>query len=294
MRKIPAVLITEKVKSLCVEANCRLGKDLLDAVRRSQRREKNHRAGRVLQQILENAVLARQENRPACQDTGYAVVWVELGQDIHVTGGSLEAAIHKGVRAGYGQGYLRKSIVSDPLVRENTGDNTPAVIHYQVVKGSRLKITLEVKGGGSENLSRSAMLKPTDGPDVIRDTVVTWVREAGAKPCPPVIVGIGIGGDFEECARIAKQALLRPVGKRHPDPRYAKMEKEILQAVNRLGIGPQGLGGMTTALDVHIETRPCHIACLPLAMNLDCHSHRVKRGRSTDYRYPVCGPGPGP
>lgn len=276
MRKIPARLITEKIKGLCIAANCQIGTDVITALKRQWRRERKPVAREVLKMILENAAIARTENRPACQDTGYAVVWLAVGHEVMITGGTWEQAVQQGVRQGYEEGYFRASIVKDPFRRENTGTNTPAVIHYLPAKGDKVKITFEVKGGGSENMSRSAMLRPSEGPETIKEMVLGWIKDAGAKPCPPVIVGIGIGGDFEECALIAKQALLRPVGKRHADPFYARMEDDLLKSINRLGIGVQGLGGITTALDVHIEARPCHIACLPLAMNLDCHAHRVK------------------
>jgi len=226
----------------------------------------------ILEQILENHRIAREEGVPACQDTGVAMVFLELGQDVHLVGGDLYEAINEGVRQGYTEGYLRKSLVNDPLFkRVNTGDNTPAMIYVDIVPGEDLKITVAPKGGGAENMSGLAMLAPAVGVDGVKQFVVDQVRKAGSNPCPPIIVGVGIGGTFDRVALLAKKALLRPAGSRNPDPMYAELEKELLAEVNKLGIGPQGFGGRTTALAVNIETAPCHIASLPVAVNINCH-----------------------
>ncbi|RKY60970.1 MAG: fumarate hydratase [Candidatus Latescibacterota bacterium] len=274
MREIPAERISEAVAELCVRANYCLGEDVLGALEEALDREESELGRWALEQVVRNARIAREGKFPLCQDTGLAVVFVRVGQDVRVTGGSLEEAVQEGVRRGYREGYLRKSVVRDPLRRENTGDNTPAVVHYRIVPGNGLEITLMAKGAGSENMSGVRMLTPADGAEGVKAFVVEQVRQAGANPCPPVIVGVGIGGTLERCALLAKEALLRPVGRRNPDPFYAEMEEELLTRINALGIGPQGFGGKVTALDVHIEAEPCHIASLPVAVNIQCHAAR--------------------
>lgn len=275
MREIDVGIITERVKELCMEANFDLGRDVLDALERAKAGEESPTGIEILGQLEENASIARQERVAICQDTGVAVVFVELGQDVHVVGGNLNSAIEEGVRQGYGEGYLRKSLCH-PFTRANTGDNTPAVIHVEVVPGDRVRLTVAPKGGGSENMSRVTMLTPAVGKQGIVDYVVQRVKESGSNPCPPTIVGVGIGGTFEKAALLAKKALLRPVGSENPDPELASLEGEILETINKLGIGPQGLGGRTTSLAVHVNMMPCHIASLPLAVNIQCHAHRHK------------------
>ncbi|UCD71626.1 MAG: fumarate hydratase [Syntrophobacterales bacterium] len=275
MREVDVGIITEKVKTLCMEANFDLGKDVLDAFKKVKAEEESPTAREILGQLEENASIARQERLGICQDTGIAVVFVELGQDVHLVGGDLKRAINEGVRGGYQEGYLRKSLCH-PFTRANTGDNTPAVIHVEVVPGDKVKLIVAPKGGGSENMSRVTMLTPAVGKKGIVEYVVQRVKESGGFPCPPTIVGVGIGGTFEETALLAKKALLRPIGSKNPDPELNSLEREILEKVNRLGIGPQGLGGRTTSLAVHINMMPCHIASLPLAVNIQCHAHRHK------------------
>lgn len=274
MREIPAQLITEKVAKMCIDANYYLHQDVIKALEEGLKREESPTGRSILEQILENAKIAAEGEFPICQDTGFAVFFVELGADVHVTGATLPEAITEGVRKGYGEGYLRKSIVSDPIKRVNTKDNTPPVIWTDIVPGDKLKITFAPKGGGSENMSEVAMLNPSDGPEGVKNFVVDKVRRSGSNPCPPIVVGVGIGGTFEKVAWLAKKALLRPIGDRHPDPYYADMELELLERINKLGIGPQGLGGRITALDVHIEVFPCHIASFPAAVNIQCHAAR--------------------
>lgn len=277
MREIRCKDIIETVARLCIEANYYLGDDVLQALRQARDAEASPVGRQVLDQILENADVAREEEMPLCQDTGLTVVFLEVGQDAHVIGGDLYQAIQEGVRRGYQEGYLRKSVVDRPFsARVNTRDNTPAVIHTQIVPGDRLKITVAPKGGGSENMSALAMLKPADGRQGVMDFVVETVRKAGANPCPPTIVGVGVGGTAEMAMWLAKRSLLREVGQPNPDPEVAALERDILEQVNRLGIGPQGLGGSTTSLAVHVETYPCHIASLPVAVNIQCHSARHK------------------
>ena len=275
MREIGIHEVTEKVKDLCITANYDLGSDVRRALERAMAQEESPVAKDILRQLIENAQIAKKERIPICQDTGFAVVFVEVGQDVHLVGGDLTEAIHQGVRKGYQEGYLRKS-VCHPFTRANTGDNTPAIIHLEMIPGDRLRLIVAPKGGGSENMSRVVMLTPSVGIEGIRDYVVGRVREAGSNPCPPTIVGVGIGGTLEQAALIAKKALLRPVGGSSPDPEVASMEADLLERINRLGIGPQGLGGRTTSLAVHINTMPCHIASLPLAVNIQCHAHRHK------------------
>lgn len=276
MREIDASDITAAVRRLCQEANFDLPDDVLDALRKAVEREESPTGREILRQCLQNARIAREERVPLCQDTGFAVVFLDLGQEVRIVGGDLTEAVNAGIRKGYAEGYLRKSIVADPLRRKNTSDNTPAMIHVAIVPGDRLKITVAPKGGGSENMSAVRMLAPADGEEGIKNFVVEWVKQAGANPCPPVVVGVGIGGTFEGVALLAKKALLRPLGSAHPDPFYARMEKELEERINNLGVGPQGLGGRVTCLGVQIEVFPCHIASLPVAVNLNCHVARHK------------------
>lgn len=273
MRTISTDQIIEAVKDLCIDTACILNDDIREKIKEAKQQEESPFAKSILDQLLENARIAKEDRVPLCQDTGMAVVFLRLGQDVHITGGSLYAAIDEGVRRGYSQGYLRKSVL-DPLTRENTGDNSPAVIHTEIVDGDRLEITLAPKGFGSENMSKLAMLKPSDGIEGIKAFVLDTVIEAGANPCPPIIVGIGIGGTMDKAAYIAKRSLLRRLGEKNPDPQLAQLELELLGLVNSTGIGPQGLGGKTTALAVHIEAFPTHIAGLPVAINIQCHCAR--------------------
>lgn len=268
--------ITETVARLCIEANYFLGPDVLAALEKRQEEEVSLTGKDILKQLLLNAEIAAEDHVPMCQDTGFAVVFLELGQDARIEGGDLYEAVNGGVRKGYTEGFLRKSIVSHPLERVNTGDNTPAVIHTRVVPGDSLRITVAPKGAGSENMSAVKMLKPSDGLDGVKKFVLDTVRAAGPNPCPPIVVGVGIGGTIEKCAQLSKEALIRDVGKPSQLPDIAALEKELLDAVNSLGIGPQGLGGRTTALAVHIKIHPCHIASLPVAVNINCHAARHK------------------
>lgn len=277
MRTISSSSITATVARLCMDANYVLGDDVLSLLRQARAAEVSETGREVLAQIIENAAIAAETPLPLCQDCGTAVVFVDIGQNVHIAGDDLETAIQAGIAQGYRDGYLRMSMVRRPFsLRENTGDNTPAVIHYRLVPGDRLSITLAPKGGGSENMSRFTVLKPAQGRTGVIDFVVQVVSEAGANPCPPLIVGVGIGGTAERCMEIAKRALLRPAGQSSPDPETAGLEAEMLERINALGIGPQGLGGSTTALAVHVETHPAHIASLPVAVNLQCHSARHK------------------
>ena len=275
MRQIETEAITRAVKEAAIAGNYDLGEDVLAALKRGEQEEESPSGREIFRQLLENARIACEERVPLCQDCGLAVVFVELGQEVHLVGGDFEQAIQEGVRQGYGEGYLRKSLCH-PLTRANTGDNTPAVIHTEIVPGDRLKITVVPKGGGSENMSRVYMLKPAEGRAGVIDRVVAAVREAGPNPCPPIIVGVGIGGTFERAALLAKKSLLRELGSSNPDPELAAMEQEMLQAVNDLGIGPQGLGGRITAMAVHVLMQPSHIASLPVAVNIQCHASRHK------------------
>ena len=276
MRNVDAGDIIGALKGHSINASYDLGEDVIEALKKGARTEESPLGKEILNQILENAKIAGSEKMPLCQDTGLAAVFVELGQNVNVVGGDFEEAVQEGIRQGYGDGFLRKSMVEDPLRRKNTGDNTPGVISTRIVPGDKIKITILPKGGGSENMSAIKMLKPSDGETGVKDFVVDTIRIAGGNPCPPIIVGIGIGGSFDKCAYLAKKSLLRDVGSVHPDPYYASMEKELFERINDLGIGPQGLGGRTTALAVHIETHPCHIASLPVAVNTQCHSARHK------------------
>ena len=275
MRTLKAEEVIPQVKKLCMEANYHLGEDVLNTIMEFHSREESPTAKAILEQIIDNAEISHREEMAMCQDTGFAVYFVEKGVNLCIEG-NLTEAINEGTRQGYIDGYLRKSIVEDPLRRVNTKDNTPAVIWYEDVPGDRLKITMAPKGGGSENMSEVRMMKPSDGAEGVKDFVVDRVRRSGANPCPPVIVGVGIGGTFDKCAQIAKKSLLREVGSTHPDAYYAAMEDELLERINKLGIGPQGFGGRTTALDVFIEAHPCHIASMPVAVNMQCHAARHK------------------
>ena len=273
MREISALQVTEVVKRLCIEANCYLPQDMKSCIESSHAEENWPQAREILERIVENYQIAEQENRPICQDTGLACVFVSIGQDVHVEG-NLTEAIHEGVRQGYFGGYLRKSVVRDPIDRVNSGDNTPAMIYYDIVPGDKIEIIVAPKGAGSENMSRIKMLKPSDGLQGVKDFIVNVVEEAGPNPCPPIVVGVGIGGTFEKAAFLAKKALLRSTDERNADPFWAALEAEMLQKINELGIGPQGFGGKTTALCVNIEPYPCHIASLPVAVNINCHVTR--------------------
>jgi len=275
MREVNVKLITEKVRELCMEANTDLGEDVIQAFDRAMEKEDSPLGVEILKELKENARIAREEKVPICQDTGFAVVFVELGQEVHLVGGNLNDAIHEGVRRGYQDGYLRKSLCH-PFTRKNTGDNTPAIIHTEIVPGEKVKVTIAPKGGGSENMSRVVMLTPSDGIEGIKRFVVQRVKESSSNPCPPTIVGVGIGGTFEQAALLAKKSLLRPLGSKNLDPDLTKLESEILTEINQLGIGPQGLGGRTTSLAVHVLMMPCHIASLPLAVNIQCHAQRHK------------------
>jgi fumarate hydratase subunit alpha len=275
MKEINVKEITGAVKQAAMDANYELGDDMLHAFERGRVQEESPAGREVFRLLLENARIAREQMIPICQDCGLAVIFVELGQEVHLVGGGLNEAIQEGVRQGYEEGYLRKSMCH-PLTRKNTGDNTPAVIHITVVPGDKLKLMVVPKGGGSENMSRVHMLRPAAGLAGIKEKIVETVREAGANACPPIIVGLGIGGTFEQAALLAKKALLREVGSKNPDPESAALEEEFLTLVNNIGIGPAGLGGRVTALAVHLNLMPCHIASLPLAVNIQCHASRHK------------------
>ena len=273
MRVIPASAITETVAELCIKANTRLPDDIIAAMDKARNTEPWPLAKQTLGLLWENMELAEARNLPVCQDTGMACVFVELGQEVYVDG-NFEQAIHDGVRKGYGEGYLRKSIVADPLRRVNTDDNTPAAITVHLVPGDGCTITVAPKGFGSENMSRLGMLKPADGVEGVKKFVVETVKLAGSNPCPPIVLGIGIGGSFDKVAALAKHALLRPIDRPNPDPFYAQMEQELLEEINALGVGPQGFGGKTTCLGLSIETMPTHVASLPVAVNVSCHATR--------------------
>lgn len=267
-------MITDAVSEMCIAANLFLTEDMQAALKTAQKQEEAPLGRSVLDQLSRNLTIAGEDSIPICQDTGMAVVFLEVGQDVHFEGGVLEDAVNEGIRRGYTEGCLRKSVVSDPLVRENTKDNTPGVIHYSIVAGDRVKITVAPKGFGSENMSRIFMLKPADGAEGVKNAVITAVKEAGPNACPPMVVGVGIGGTFEKCALLAKQALTRPLDRRSDIPWVREMEEELLERINRSGIGPGGLGGTTTALGVNINTYPTHIAGLPVAVNICCHVNR--------------------
>ena len=274
MRRIDVNEVTRNIKEMCIEANHFLSKDMKCAMDKAMREEEAPLGKQILEQLEENLKIAGEDMIPICQDTGMAVVFVEIGQDVHFEGGILEDAIHEGVRQGYVEGYLRKSVVKDPIYRENTKDNTPAIIHYEMVPGETVKITVAPKGFGSENMSRVFMLKPADGIEGVKNAILTAVRDAGPNACPPMVVGVGIGGTFEKCALMAKKALTRPVDERSDIPYIKELEEEMLLKINQSGIGPGGLGGSTTALAVNINTYPTHIAGLPVAINICCNVNR--------------------
>ena len=276
MKTINVNEIIKTVKELSIEANYYLPNDVKEAIEEAEKNEKWPIANNILNKILENSQIAAAEKMPICQDTGMACVFVDIGQDVHITGGSLEEAINEGVRQGYAEGFLRKSVVKDPIHRVNTNDNTPALIYYNMVPGDKVKITVAPKGFGSENMSRIAMLKPYDGLEGVKNFVLETVRMAGPNPCPPIVIGVGIGGSFDKAAYLAKKALIRPVNENNTDEFYSNLEKELLEEVNKIGIGPQGFGGKTTALALNIETYPTHIAGLPVAVNINCHATRHK------------------
>jgi len=275
VREIQADEITRTIRRLCIEANTILGDDVVAALTKGLEKEKSKTGKDIFHQLLQNAKFAKAEGIPLCQDTGMVVVFIEMGQDVHIVGGDLNQSINEGVRRGYRDGYLRASTL-DPLIRKNLGDNTPAIIHVEIVPGDNFKLTVIPKGFGGENMSRVAILTPASGLEGIKEFVLQTVEKAGANPCPPGIVGVGIGGTLEKAAILAKKSLLRPIGRRHPDQQIAILEQELLDKINKLGVGPQGLGGYVTALDVHIETYPTHIASLPVAVNIQCNCHRHK------------------
>lgn len=274
MRELQVSLITDALKDMCIEANHFLTEDMKCALQKGVDTEASALGKQILEQLQDNLSIAGTDMIPICQDTGMAVVFLEVGQDVHLIGGSVEDAVNEGVRRGYVDGFLRKSVVKDPLIRENTKDNTPAVIHYSIVPGDQVKITIAPKGFGSENMSRVFMLKPADGMDGVKNAILTAVKDAGPNACPPMVVGVGVGGTFEKCALMAKQALTRPVDQHSEIPYVAQMEAELLERINKTGIGPGGLGGSTTALAVNINTYPTHIAGLPVAVNICCHVNR--------------------
>ena len=278
MKEIKTKAISQTVARLCLEANFNLREDVLSSLKTALTREDSSRAREIIKILLENAVIATREKLPLCQDTGMVTVFLEIGQEITITGGELGEAVNEGVRKGYKEGYLRRSVVDDPLLRKNTGDNTPAVIHTEIVPGDRLKITVLPKGFGSENVSALTHLLPSQGKEGVKEFVLKTVKNCGAKGCPPLIVGVGLGGTMEKTALLAKQALLRPLNSSHQKRHIARLEEEIFEEINRLGIGPQGLGGRTTALGVNIETYPTHIAGLPVAVNISCHALRQASG----------------
>lgn len=274
MRTINLSDVTANIKEMCIEANHYLTPDMDEALKKAVDTEKSSLGKQILNQLQDNLTIAGEDMIPICQDTGMAVVFMEIGQDVHFEGGSLEEAIHEGVRQGYVEGFLRKSVVKDPLIRENTKDNTPAIIHYSIVSGDQVKITVAPKGFGSENMSRVFMLKPADGIEGVKNAILTAVKDAGPNACPPMVVGVGIGGTFEKCALMAKQALTRPVNEHSTIPYVKEMEEELLERINKTGIGSGGLGGTTTALAVNINTYATHIAGLPVAVNICCHVNR--------------------
>ena len=274
MRTLDVADITRNIKEMCIEANHFLTKDMGEAMERAVQEERAPLGRQILCQLRENLKIAAEDMIPICQDTGMAVVFIEIGQDVHFAGGSLEDAVNEGVRQGYAEGYLRKSVVGDPVIRENTKDNTPAVIHYEMTVGDKVKITVAPKGFGSENMSRVFMLKPADGIEGVKNAILTAVKDAGPNACPPMVVGVGIGGTFEKCALLAKRALTRPVNEHSDIPYVRELEEEMLEQINKTGIGPGGLGGTTTALAVNINTYPTHIAGLPVAVNICCHVNR--------------------
>ena len=274
IRTVQTEIITETIKKMCIEANYSLSSDMVKAMRKAEEKEESVLGKQILAQLQDNLEIAASDMIPICQDTGMAVVFLEVGQDVHFEGGSFEDAVNEGVRRGYTEGFLRKSVVGDPILRENTKDNTPAVIHTRIVEGDRVKITVAPKGFGSENMSRVFMLKPAEGLEGVKNAILTAVKDAGPNACPPLVVGVGIGGTFEKCALMAKKALTREVGKHSDIPYVRKLEEELLEKINCLGIGPGGLGGTVTALAVNVNTYPTHIAGLPVAVNICCHVNR--------------------
>ena len=276
MREIHISKIIDTVKELCIEANYYLSNDVKRALCNAKENETWPLAENILDQIILNTHIAKNENMPICQDTGMACIFIDIGQDVHIVGGLLDDAINEGVRRGYEEGFLRKSVVKDPINRINTKDNTPAIIYYNMVAGDKIKITVAPKGFGSENMSRIKMLKPSDGLQGVKDFIIETVKLAGPNPCPPIVIGVGIGGTFDKAAYLAKKALIRPLDKRNEDKFYSDLEEELLANINKLGIGPQGFGGKTTALGLNIETYPTHIAGLPVAVNINCHATRHK------------------
>ena len=276
MREIHISKIIDTVKELCIEANYYLSNDVKRALCNAKENETWPLAENILDQIILNSDIAKNENMPICQDTGMACIFIDIGQDLHIVGGLLDDAINEGVRRGYEEGFLRKSVVKDPINRINTKDNTPAIIYYNMVAGDKIKITVAPKGFGSENMSRIKMLKPSDGLQGVKDFIIETVKLAGPNPCPPIVIGVGIGGTFDKAAYLAKKALIRPLDKRNEDKFYSDLEEELLANINKLGIGPQGFGGKTTALGLNIETYPTHIAGLPVAVNINCHATRHK------------------
>ena len=276
MREVNVALVTDAVRKLSIEANYFLGADIKESLKKSRKEETYELAGQVLDKIILNSEIACKEEMPMCQDTGMACIFLEIGQDVHFVGGNLEEAINEGVRRGYEEGFLRKSVVEDPIRRVNTKDNTPAIIYYDIVDGDKVKITLAPKGFGSENMSRIGMLKPSDGLEGVKNFIIETVKAAGPNPCPPMVVGVGIGGTFDKAAYLAKKALIRPINTSNKDEFYKNLEIELLEKINQLGIGPQGFGGRTTALGLNIETYPTHIAGLPVAVNINCHATRHK------------------
>ena len=278
MRVISTDIITENIKEMCIEANYMLSEDVKGRILKAAKDESNELGKKILSQLEENMVIAESENIPICQDTGMAVVFLKIGQEVHFEGGSLEEAVNEGIRQGYTEGYLRKSVVGDPLIRKNTGDNTPGVIHYEIVEGEdKVEITVAPKGFGSENMSRVCMLKPADGIEGVKAAVLETVKLAGPNACPPLVIGVGIGGTFEKCALLAKKALTRDINSHNSIEYVKELEIELLEEINKLDIGPAGLGGQTTALGINIETYPTHIAGLPVAINMCCHVNRHKK-----------------
>ncbi len=277
MRVISTDIITENIKEMCIEANYMLSEDVKGRILKAAKDESNELGKKILSQLEENMVIAESENIPICQDTGMAVVFLKIGQEVHFEGGSLEEAVNEGIRQGYTEGYLRKSVVGDPLIRKNTGDNTPGVIHYEIVPGDKVEITVAPKGFGSENMSRVCMLKPADGIEGVKAAVLETVKLAGPNACPPLVIGVGIGGTFEKCALLAKKALTRDINSHNSIEYVKELEIELLEEINKLDIGPAGLGGQTTALGINIETYPTHIAGLPVAINMCCHVNRHKK-----------------
>jgi fumarate hydratase subunit alpha len=276
MKQIEAKKITETVRDLCIQANYELSDEMLALLNKSLKNERSGNGREILRELITNADIAKRSRYPICQDTGLALVFLEVGQDVMITGGNLTEAVNEGVSRGYKEGYLRTSVVHDPFLRKNTNDNTPAIIHTDIVPGEKIKITFMAKGGGCENVGAYKMFKPGAGRDEVEQFVVDAVSNAGGNPCPPIIVGVGIGGNQERSSFLAKKALLREIGKQSSNKETHQMEKELLEKINKLGIGPEALGGTTTALAVHIETAPCHIASLPVTVSIDCHAHRVK------------------